>query len=162
MPWLRRLVAGLSPPRTSFDSRTLRIVFVVNKVEVGQTFLQTYRFSLSVSLRSWSIIIIHSSITEAVQSSQIISALNKTLLSLSLSLSLCISISSSKKIHSRNLLSVGFTYIFKVHVWLWETMKYEKRKTFLRIAIHGNYQSNFRNSLIQKSIFLCQYFFKHN
>jgi hypothetical protein len=51
--------------KTSFDSRASRVRFVVDQVEV-MIFLQIHRFSLSVLFPTCSIVIIHSSITEAI------------------------------------------------------------------------------------------------
>jgi hypothetical protein len=64
--------------RTSFDSRTTRLAFVVNQVE-SKTFIQILRFSLSVFFPVFAEIVIHSSITEAINFSPLISALNKTI-----------------------------------------------------------------------------------
>ena len=38
MPWLRRLVTGLSPRRPGFDSGSVHVGFVVDKVTLGQVF----------------------------------------------------------------------------------------------------------------------------
>jgi hypothetical protein len=38
VPWLRRLVAGLSSWRTGFDPRLVHVGFVVDKVALGQVF----------------------------------------------------------------------------------------------------------------------------
>jgi hypothetical protein len=45
VPWLRRLVAGLSPRRHGFDPGSVRVGFVVDKVALGQVFLPVLRFS---------------------------------------------------------------------------------------------------------------------
>jgi hypothetical protein len=45
VPWFRRLVAGLSPPRTGFDPRSVHVGFVVDKVALGQAFPRVLRFS---------------------------------------------------------------------------------------------------------------------
>jgi hypothetical protein len=45
VPWLRRLVAGLSPRRPGFDPLSVHVVFVVDKVALGQAFLRVLRFS---------------------------------------------------------------------------------------------------------------------
>jgi hypothetical protein len=45
VPWLRRLVAGLSPRRPGFDPGSVHVGFVVDKVALGQVFLQVLRFS---------------------------------------------------------------------------------------------------------------------
>ena len=39
VPWLRRLVAGLSPRRPGFDPGPVHVRFVVDKVALGQVFL---------------------------------------------------------------------------------------------------------------------------
>jgi hypothetical protein len=49
VPWLRRLVAGLSPRRPGFDSGSVHIGFVVDRVALGQVFLRVLRFPLSIS-----------------------------------------------------------------------------------------------------------------
>ena len=59
VPWLRRLVAGLSQRRTAFDFRPMHVRFVVDKVAFGEVFLRVLRPSLSVSLHQCSIIIIY-------------------------------------------------------------------------------------------------------
>jgi hypothetical protein len=38
VPWLRRLVASLSPWRPGFDIRSVHVEFVVDKVALGQVF----------------------------------------------------------------------------------------------------------------------------
>jgi hypothetical protein len=38
VPWLRRLVAGLSPRRPGFDPGSVHVGFVVDKVALGQVF----------------------------------------------------------------------------------------------------------------------------
>jgi hypothetical protein len=38
VPWLRRLVAGLSPRRPGFDPRAVHLGYVVDKVVLGQAF----------------------------------------------------------------------------------------------------------------------------
>jgi hypothetical protein len=45
VPWLRRLVAGLSPRRRGFDPRSVNVGFVVDKVAMGQVFPRVFRFS---------------------------------------------------------------------------------------------------------------------
>ena len=45
VPWLRWLVAALSPRRPGFDSKSVRVNFVVDKVAVGQVSLQVLRYS---------------------------------------------------------------------------------------------------------------------
>ena len=42
--WLRMLAAGHLPRRPSFDSRSVYVTFVVNKVVLGQDFLRALRF----------------------------------------------------------------------------------------------------------------------
>ena len=46
IPWLRRWVAGLSPQRPRFDARSVPLLFVVDKVALGQGFLRVLRLSL--------------------------------------------------------------------------------------------------------------------
>jgi hypothetical protein len=49
MPWLRRLVAGLSPWMPGFTPWSVHVVFVVDKVALGQVFLRVlWFFSLSI------------------------------------------------------------------------------------------------------------------
>jgi hypothetical protein len=45
VPWLRRLVAGLSPRRPGFDPGSVNVGFVVDEVALGQVFLLVLRFS---------------------------------------------------------------------------------------------------------------------
>jgi hypothetical protein len=45
VPWLRRLVAGLSPRRPWFDPGSVNVGFVVDKVALGQVFPLVLRFS---------------------------------------------------------------------------------------------------------------------
>jgi hypothetical protein len=45
VPWLRRLVAGLSPRRPRFDPGPVHVGFVVDKVALGQVFPPVLRFS---------------------------------------------------------------------------------------------------------------------
>jgi hypothetical protein len=45
MPWLRSLVAGLSPRRPRFAPGSIHVGFVVVKVALGQVFLRVLRFS---------------------------------------------------------------------------------------------------------------------
>jgi hypothetical protein len=55
VPWLRRLVAGLPPPRSEFDPGSVHVGFVVDKVALGQDVLEYFGFSLSVSFHQCSI-----------------------------------------------------------------------------------------------------------
>jgi hypothetical protein len=45
VPWLRRLVAGLSPRRPRFDPRSVHVGFVVGKMALGQVFPRVLRIS---------------------------------------------------------------------------------------------------------------------
>jgi hypothetical protein len=45
VPWLRSLVAGLSPRRPGFASGSIHVGFVVDKLALGQVFLRVLRFS---------------------------------------------------------------------------------------------------------------------
>jgi hypothetical protein len=45
VPWLRRLLAGLSPRRPGFDPGSVHVEFVVDKVALWQVFLRILRFS---------------------------------------------------------------------------------------------------------------------
>jgi hypothetical protein len=45
VPWLRRLVASLSPRRPGFDPGSVHVRFVVNKVALGEVFPPVLRFS---------------------------------------------------------------------------------------------------------------------
>jgi len=46
IPWLRRWVASLSPRRPRFEVRSVPLLFVVDKVALGQGFLRVLRLSL--------------------------------------------------------------------------------------------------------------------
>jgi hypothetical protein len=43
VPWLRRLVAGLSPRRPGFTAVSVHVEFVVDEVALGQIFLRVHR-----------------------------------------------------------------------------------------------------------------------
>jgi hypothetical protein len=45
VPWLKRLVAGLSPRRPGFAPGSILVGFVVDKVALGQVYLRVLRFS---------------------------------------------------------------------------------------------------------------------
>jgi hypothetical protein len=45
VPWLRSLVAGLSPRRPGFAPGSFHVGFVVDKVALGQVFLRVLWFS---------------------------------------------------------------------------------------------------------------------
>jgi hypothetical protein len=45
VPWLRSLVAGLSPRRPGFAPGSIHVGLVVEKVSLGQAFLRVLRFS---------------------------------------------------------------------------------------------------------------------
>ena len=45
VPWLRRLVPGLSPLRAGFDLRPVHVSCVAGKVALGQVFLLVLRYS---------------------------------------------------------------------------------------------------------------------
>jgi hypothetical protein len=44
VPWLRRLVAGLSPKRPGIDPGSVHVGFVLDKVALGQVFPRVLRF----------------------------------------------------------------------------------------------------------------------
>ena len=45
VPWLRWLVAGLSPPSRRFEPSSFLLRFVVDNVSLGEIFLRTPQFS---------------------------------------------------------------------------------------------------------------------
>jgi hypothetical protein len=53
VPWLRRLVAGHSPRRSGFAPGSVRMGFVVQKVALGQAFLQVLWFSTASVIPPW-------------------------------------------------------------------------------------------------------------
>jgi hypothetical protein len=55
VPWLRRLVAGISSRRPGFDPGSFDVRFVVDKVALGQVFLRVVGFPLSISFHWCSI-----------------------------------------------------------------------------------------------------------
>jgi hypothetical protein len=60
LPWLRRLVTGLSPRRTGFAPESVCVGFVVGKVVLGQVFLRVLLFySVRIILPWLSILIYH-------------------------------------------------------------------------------------------------------
>jgi hypothetical protein len=44
MPWLKQLVAGLSPRRPGFATGSIHVGFVVDKVALAQVFLRVLQF----------------------------------------------------------------------------------------------------------------------
>jgi hypothetical protein len=50
VPWLRRLVTGLSPRRPGFNPGSVHVGFVVDAVALEQVFLQVLRFSTGALL----------------------------------------------------------------------------------------------------------------
>ena len=44
VPWLKQLVVGLSPRRPGFDPKSVNLIFVVDKVELGQASPSTSDF----------------------------------------------------------------------------------------------------------------------
>ena len=50
------IVASLSPRRPEFDPRSVRVIFVVDRVSLGQVALPVLQFPLSVSFHQCSII----------------------------------------------------------------------------------------------------------
>jgi hypothetical protein len=60
VPWLRRLVADLSPQSPGFASGSIYVGFVVDKGALGQVFLRALRFSpVNIIPPSFSILIYH-------------------------------------------------------------------------------------------------------
>jgi branched-subunit amino acid transport protein len=60
MPWYRQLVAGLSLQWVGFTPRSVHAVFVVDKMALGQVFLQVLQFSPVNIIPLWlSILIYH-------------------------------------------------------------------------------------------------------
>jgi hypothetical protein len=55
VPWLRRLVAGLSPRRSGFDPGSVHVGLVMDKVAMGQVFPEYFGFPLSFSFHRCSI-----------------------------------------------------------------------------------------------------------
>jgi hypothetical protein len=49
VPWLKQLVTGLSPQRPEFDLRLVHVVFVVDKVALGQVFSKYVSFPVSIT-----------------------------------------------------------------------------------------------------------------
>ena len=45
VPWRRRLIAGLSSRGLGFDLKSVCVIFVVDRVELGEVFLRVLRFS---------------------------------------------------------------------------------------------------------------------
>jgi hypothetical protein len=55
VPWLRRLAAGLPTRRPEFDPGSVHVGFVVDKVALGQGFLEYFGLPLPISFRRCSI-----------------------------------------------------------------------------------------------------------
>jgi hypothetical protein len=65
MPWLRRLVAGLSPRGPGFDPRSVQVKFMMNRVALEQVCLTVLRKEIPVSFQQYCVLI-RPSITEAM------------------------------------------------------------------------------------------------
>jgi hypothetical protein len=50
VPWLKRLVAGLSPRRSGFAHGSINVGYVVEKVALGQVISEIFGFPLSISV----------------------------------------------------------------------------------------------------------------
>jgi hypothetical protein len=60
VPWLRRLVAGLSPQSPEFAPGSIHVAFLVDRVALGQVCLRVLHFSpVSIIPPSFSILIFH-------------------------------------------------------------------------------------------------------
>jgi hypothetical protein len=57
VPWIRRLVVGISPQRLGFSPEEVHVSFAAGKVALGQIFLPVLRFPLSVSFHQCPIFI---------------------------------------------------------------------------------------------------------
>jgi hypothetical protein len=55
MPWLRRLVSGLSPRKLGFNLRPVDVGFVVEKVALVHAFFDYFGFVMPVSFHQCSI-----------------------------------------------------------------------------------------------------------
>ena len=67
VPWLRRLVAGLSPRRSVFNPKPVYVVFVFGKVTIGQEFLRVLHFSAVSITPSCSVLTYNLSTTDSVR-----------------------------------------------------------------------------------------------
>jgi hypothetical protein len=65
VPWLRRLVSGLSLRGVGVSSRPVAVRFVVDEVALGQVLLRVLRFSLVITIPPG---LLTKSITDAIQS----------------------------------------------------------------------------------------------
>jgi hypothetical protein len=65
MPWLRQLVSGVSPQRPGFDPRPMHVGYV-DYVALTQVSLQVLPFSAVGINPKLSMLIIHSSTTNAI------------------------------------------------------------------------------------------------
>jgi hypothetical protein len=63
VPWLRGLIAGLSPHIPGFDPSPIHVGFMVNKVTLLQVFLRILRFLLSTSFHHQRSIFLHLALT---------------------------------------------------------------------------------------------------
>jgi len=57
VPWIRWPVAGLSLWKPGFNSRSVHVMFVVNRLALGRDFLRVYAFPLSGSFHECSVLI---------------------------------------------------------------------------------------------------------
>jgi hypothetical protein len=53
VPWLRRLVDGLSPRRPRFADGPIRVEFAVDKAALGQVFYEFFNFALVDIILPW-------------------------------------------------------------------------------------------------------------
>jgi hypothetical protein len=65
VPWLRRLLSGISQQRSGFAPGSVHVGFVVNKVALGQVLLQAIRFPLSTSFHRASLCVNYSGINKS-------------------------------------------------------------------------------------------------
>jgi hypothetical protein len=82
VPWLRQLVAGLSPQRPTFNPRLVLLGFLVGKVTLEQVFLQALWFSHFTIIQPFHHpfipSVVNSSVTHTIESSHLIMSLCDT------------------------------------------------------------------------------------
>ena len=78
MPWLRQLVAGLSPQRLRFNPSLVHLGFGVDKVTLELMFLQALWFSTFPIILSFINSVVILSVTYTIQSLQLIMSLYDT------------------------------------------------------------------------------------
>ena len=79
VPWLRRIITGFTPRRFRFNTKPLRVVFMADKVALGQFSLPVLQFSPLSTIPQLLQSAVPSNSTVLVVSVTVVRGLNKTL-----------------------------------------------------------------------------------